>query len=86
MRLYQFAATIVAGLVILPIATFAQECGGGCPDGQRMTSYGDGNNASCVCVEDGAMDATNQVGYDPLSADPAIELTPEMIEANNNNP
>ena len=86
MKLYQFVAATAALLVTLPLATLAQECEAGCPTGQRMTSYGDGNNANCVCVEDGAMDETSEVGYDPLSADPSIELTPEMIEANTNNP
>ena len=86
MRLYQLLAATMALVLALPLASLAQECDAGCPQGQRMTSYGDGNNASCVCVEDGSMDATNQVGYDPMSADPSIELTAEMIEANNNNP
>ena len=86
MKLYKFVAVTTALLVALPLATLAEECEGSCPTGQRLTSFGDGNNASCVCVEDGSMDDASSVGYDPMSADPSIELTPEMIEANNNNP
>lgn len=73
-------------IVALPLASLAEECGEGCPMGQHLTSFGDGNSTSCVCVDDGSMDDGSLVGYDPMSADPSIELTPEMIEANNNNP
>jgi hypothetical protein len=35
------------------------DCSAGCPDGQKMISFADGDNPSCACVEDGAqMDDT----------------------------
>lgn len=45
-------------------------CDSACPSGEVMTSYADGNNVTCICVEQAAMEPTVPdpsvpTGYDP---------------------
>lgn len=59
MKITAFAAALVLA-VSAPYAAFADsvDCSGTCPDGQVMVSFADGNNASCICQNAAAMDAT----------------------------
>ena len=50
-------------VMLLPFTAFADQsdqvdCASTCDEGKRLISYADGNNTTCVCVEEATMDAT----------------------------
>ena len=48
-------------IVLNPCGALAEDemsCSDACPDGKRLVSYADGNNTTCVCVDEASMDET----------------------------
>ena len=79
-RLILALATII---VITSGAAFAEtaDCTGSCPSGQVMVSFADGNNVSCVCKPEAAMDET--VGNPDVHEGPiADDGQPPVAEGN----
>lgn len=65
---YSCATVLGALCLALPLVAAADEvdCGSQCPSGKKMTSYSDGNNASCSCIDESA-------GMDPTVANPDVD-------------
>ncbi len=52
---------LVLFVVLVPQICLADSevaCDEGCPSGQTLISYADGNNTSCTCANEATMDAT----------------------------
>lgn len=64
---YSCAAILCALCAAIPVTAVADEvdCASQCPSGKKMTSFSDGNNASCSCIDEAA-------GMDPTVANPEV--------------
>ena len=59
------------GLMSVGAPAFAEDCSAiSCPTGQTVVSFGDGNSAQCMCVEQGSgMVATEEMADGCIDSD-----------------
>lgn len=58
---YAFVMLLAAAFTLPTPVQADESCDQPCPDGKVKSSFADGNNASCVCLDEGAgMQPTNE--------------------------
>ena len=45
---------LLVGALLIAAPAVAIDCGEPCAEGEKRITYGDGNNATCVCMAEGA--------------------------------
>lgn len=73
-----FKLSLLAGLVIVPVASSLADGEVNCQAGQKKTAFSDGNTVTEVCVDASEMEATTSnpevpVGEDPSNTDGHVE-------------
>ena len=62
---------LIISSIVGAVPAFAENCDSiSCPSGQAVVSFGDGNSAQCMCVEEGSgMVPTNEISDGCVDSD-----------------